>query len=285
VIGPAQLTLMICPPPGMIRGRGPPPTEGFASVKLPRGHTVALSPARKLICDVMQASRRVPLIAMERRLALADLVRARQALPVRPSWFAVFMKAYALVSEQHPPLRRAYMSFPRPHLHQHACTVAHLAVARRIGEEDGVLGLKVRQPERQSLTAIDALIRRARSEPVEQIKDFRRALRLSRYPTPVRRVAWWVALNVSANWRAKHFGTFGLTAVGALGTMQSHLLSPMTTTLTYGEFAPDGSIAVRLFYDHRVLDGVGPATALADLERVLCGPILAELRGELLKAG
>jgi hypothetical protein len=58
----------------------------------------------------------------------------------------------------------------------------------------------------------------------------------------------------------------------------------MTTTLTYGDFAPDGSILVRLFYDHRVLDGVGPAAALAELERVLCGPILAELRGELSQA-
>jgi hypothetical protein len=237
-----------------------------------------------LICDVMHASRHVPLIAMERRLALADVVGARRVLPARPSWFAVFMKAYALVSEQHPSLRRAYMSFPRPHLHQHACNVAHLAVARRIGDEDGVLGLKVRHPERRPLAEIDALIRRSRTEPVERIGDFRRALRLARLPAPIRRLTWWLALNASANWRAKHFGTFGLTAVAGLRAMQAHLLSPMTTTLTYGEFAPDGSIAVRLFYDHRVLDGVGPAAALADLERVMNGPILAELRGDVSRA-
>jgi hypothetical protein len=131
------------------------------------------------------------------------------------------------------------------------------------------------------LAEIDALIRRARTEPVERIADFRRALRLTALPTPIRRLAWWLALNVSAKWRAKHFGTFGLTSVGALGAMQADLLSPMTTTLTYGEFAPDGSIPVRLFYDHRVLDGLGPAAALADLQRVLCGPILAELRGDI----
>jgi hypothetical protein len=220
---------------------------------------------------------------MDRRLALADVVHARQTMPVRPSWFAVFAKAYALVSEQHAPLRRAYMSFPRPHLHQHAGTIAHLAIARPIGDEDGVLGLKIRHPERRPLAELDALIRRVRTEPVEEIAAFRRSLRLASLPTPVRRLAWWAALNVSANWRVKHFGTFGLTAVGALGAMQATLLSPLTTTLTYGEIAPDGSIAVRLFYDHRVLDGVGPARALVDLERALCGPILAEMRGERLR--
>jgi hypothetical protein len=52
----------------------------------------------------------------------------------------------------------------------------------------------------------------------------------------------------------------------------------MTTTLTYGVFAEDGSVTVRLFYDHRVLDGVQPARALQDLEQTLCGPILEELR-------
>ncbi len=253
-------------------------------MKLPRGHTIPLSPARRLVCDIMHASRRVPLIAMERRLALADVVHARQALPVRPSWFAVFMKAYALVSQEHEPLRQAYMTFPRPHLHQHKCNIAHVAVARRIGDEDGVVGLKLRHPERRALIEMSDLIRRARTEPLECIAAFRRVMRLTRLPTPVRRLAWWTALNVSANWRLKYFGTFGLTSVGAVGAMQIQLLSPLTTTLTYGEFAPDGSIAVRLFYDHRVLDGVAPAAALADLERVMNGPILAELRRELSQA-
>jgi hypothetical protein len=252
-------------------------------VKFPRGQNIPLSPARRLVCDIMHASRRVPMIAMDRQLAIADVVKARRDMPVRPSWFAVFAKAYAIVSERNATLRQAYMSFPRPHLHQHGGNIAHLAIARPIGNEDGVLGLKIRHPERRPLAEIDTLIRRARTEPVERMPAFRRSLRLASLPTPVRRLAWWAALNVSANWRVKHFGTFGLTAVGALGAMQATLLSPLTTTLTYGKIAPDGSIPVRLFYDHRVLDGIGPARALADLERVLCGPILAEMRGERLR--
>jgi hypothetical protein len=253
-------------------------------VTLPRGQNIPLSPVRRLICDVMHASQGVPMIGISRRLNLADVVRARRALPVRPSWFALFVKAYAVVSQQRAPLRRAYMSFPRPHLHQHACSIAHVAVARPVGDEAGVLGLKIRHPERRPLAEIDALIRRSRTEPVERISDFRRALRLARFPGPVRRLAWWVALNVLPNWRTKHFGTFGITSVAALGASVSHLLSPLTTTLSFGEFAPDGTIEVRLFFDHRVMDGAEPSLALVDLERVLCGPILAELRSDVSRA-
>jgi pyruvate/2-oxoglutarate dehydrogenase complex dihydrolipoamide acyltransferase (E2) component len=52
----------------------------------------------------------------------------------------------------------------------------------------------------------------------------------------------------------------------------------LTSTLNYGVIAPDGSVDVRLTYDHRVLDGATVARALADLERVLNCEILAELR-------
>ena len=41
---------------------------------------------------------------------------------------------------------------------------------------------------------------------------------------------------------------------------------------------------VRLFYDHRVLDGVQPAAALQELEETLRGPILEELRGAASRA-
>jgi pyruvate/2-oxoglutarate dehydrogenase complex dihydrolipoamide acyltransferase (E2) component len=58
----------------------------------------------------------------------------------------------------------------------------------------------------------------------------------------------------------------------------------LTTTLSYGQFAPDGSIDVRLFFDHRVMDGADPSAALVELERMLRGPILAELRGDLCRA-
>ena len=56
-----------------------------------------------------------------------------------------------------------------------------------------------------------------------------------------------------------------------------HTLSPLTTTITFGVIEPDGSVLVRLFYDHRVLDGVQPSEALRELEEALNGGILHEL--------
>lgn len=42
----------------------------------------------------------------------------------------------------------------------------------------------------------------------------------------------------------------------------------------------DGSVSVRITYDHRVLDGATAARTLMCLEDVLNGEILAELRQE-----
>ena len=40
-----------------------------------------------------------------------------------------------------------------------------------------------------------------------------------------------------------------------LGAESLHPLSPLTTTLTYGVVRPDGTVPVRVVYDHRVMDG------------------------------
>src|SRR5205807_9347706 len=100
-----------------------------------------------------------------------------------------------------------------------------------------------------TLAEIDATIRKARSEPVEQFPDFRRLLLLGRLPRLLRRLLWWMGLNVSGSWRAKYIGTFAVTGVAALGSASLHTLSPLTTTLTYGVLAPDGTVLARLFYD------------------------------------
>jgi hypothetical protein len=53
----------------------------------------------------------------------------------------------------------------------------------------------------------------------------------------------------------------------------------LTTTLTYGPIDPaTGRVTVKIIYDHRVLDGAYVARRLRDIEEVLNGAILAELR-------
>ena len=74
------------------------------------------------------------------------------------------------------------------------------------------------------------------------------------------------------NWNVR------LSVYSSLGAESLHPLSPLTTTLNYGTINDDGTVWVRLIYDHRVFDGATAARALAKLEEVLHGPILAELR-------
>ena len=107
---------------------------------------------------------------------------------------------------------------------------------------------------------------------------FRRALLISRLPRPLRRLAWWIGLNFWGRKRAHYMGTFGVSVYAGLGAASLHPLSPLTTTLNYGVIDADGTVDVRLIYDHRVMDGSTVARALKDLERVLTCEILAELR-------
>ena len=50
----------------------------------------------------------------------------------------------------------------------------------------------------------------------------------------------------------------------------------LTSTIHYDMFDPNGSIAMRLSFDHRVLDAAAAAGALEDLESVLLSDILRE---------
>jgi hypothetical protein len=115
--------------------------------------------------------------------------------------------------------------------------------------------------------------------PVDSVPSFSRAMTLSRLPLPLRRLVWWMGLFSDGACRAHFFGTFGISVVASLGAAGLHILSPLTTTINYGVFEPDGTIDVRLVYDHRVLDGAPTARALAALEDVLHGPIRDELLG------
>jgi hypothetical protein len=242
------------------------------------GRNLSLSLPRRFIGDLVHFAHQVPTVPMERRMYLAPVVAARLAAEPRPSWCAVFTKAYALVAARRPELRRSYIPFPWPHLYEHPINIASVGVERRMGEEDAVFFAHLRRPEVQPLAAINAHLRRLKDDPVHSIGLFRRILKVSRLPRPLRRLLWWFGLNLSGYRRARYLGTFGISVVAGLGAAGLHLLSPLTTALNYGVFGPDGSLEVRVTYDHRVLDGAAVARAMQDLEGVLKGEILTELK-------
>lgn len=242
-----------------------------------RDRIVLLSPARRLMCDCMFFSRRVPLLTVERRMDLQPLVHAWQTLVDRPSWFALFAKAYALVARHYEPLRRSYMSLPWPHLYQHADSAATCTIERRIGNEDCVFSMQISNPDQLPLREISALIHHAKAAPLWQVGVFWKQRILSWLPFPLRLLVWWVTLNAWGWLRGHHVGTFGITGVCSFGTDLVNFPTPQTTTLACGLFQPDGITTVRMMCDHRVVDGSVAARALVDLERTLNEEICEEL--------
>jgi hypothetical protein len=233
------------------------------------GRNLPLSIPRRLTGDLLHFAQQVPTVPVQRRMNIQSLVAARRLSLSRPSWCALFTKAYAMVAAARPELRRAYLQFPWPHLYEHPISVASIAIERYLGNEPGVFFVQVRGPETHGPEQLDVYLKDCKEQPLERIGTFRRALRVGRLPRFLRRFLWWYGLNVSGYNRARNLGTFGVSVYSGLGAEGLHPLSPLTTTLNYGVIADDGTVDVRIIYDHRVLDGTTVARALADLEQVL----------------
>ncbi len=248
----------------------------------PKGVVFPLSVPRRLIADLLHFARRVPSIPLSRMMDVSALFTARRSHPARPSWSVIFMKAYARVAMDHPPLRRALLEWPVHRMYEHPQTNCSLAIERTFLGEEGVFFGMFRAPEGQTLGELQRSLIEFKHAPLDEIGFFRRMIRISRFPTPIRRFLWSSSLNVSGRARAKRFGTFGVTTLGGTGVEQIHPLSPLTTTLTFGPIDSWGKVTVKIIYDHRVLDGAYVARRLVDLEETLNTAILDELRkGEI----
>ncbi len=237
------------------------------------GKYVPISYFRRLVADLMHFSAKVPSATIERHMDLANLVAARRTCLPPPTWSAIFTRAYALVAARTPPLRTSYLTFPWPRLYEHAVNIAILNVDRQLVGERVILYTHVPSPESLTLQEVDAVINVHRYDPVDSIPSYRNASRLSRVPWPFRRLLWWAALNVFGSIRCAHFGTFGVSSLGALGAGITRLTPLLTSQLHYGMFDTAGGVEMRLSFDHRVLDGATVAVALADMEDVLLGEI------------
>jgi hypothetical protein len=242
------------------------------------GRSLRISPFRRLVIDLMHFSRKVPSVTVDRRMNLAELLLARKACTPRPSWCAIFAKAFAIVARQRPELRQSYMSLPWARIYEHPRNIAAFNIDRQYGNERIVLYTHIRQPENRSLSELDELVRHQKEAPLETINSFRRAMRLAALPGPLRRLVWWLTLNLFGRRRSHNFGTFGLTSTASYGAGILNIIPVLTSTLHYGLFDEHGSLDMRMCFDHRVLDGASAAQALCELETVLQNEILDELR-------
>jgi hypothetical protein len=199
----------------------------------------------------------------------------KQAAP-RISWAAIFVKAYALAAQKHAPMRRTYIRWPWPHLVEEARSTAMVVVNRQYLNEDRICWGRFDHPELRPLLKIQRLLDRYQNEPVEQI--FRRQVTLSRMPMPLRRLLYWLNQNFGGSKRVLRLGTFTMSTLAGQGVLNRMHQTFLTSSLTYGPVDDEGRALVTLLCDHRVVDGIVAARALADLEAALCGPIAEELK-------
>ncbi len=248
-----------------------------------RGTVRKISLPRRLVADLMHASIRIPFVSLSRPLNVRQLLEAR-ALAAQPTgWAAIFVKAFSLVARDEAVLRTLYVNWPSPGFYELPRSVAMVAIARVEHGQDCVLPQKVPAADTLPLSEIDAQIRHAKDAPIAEVPAFRKIMRVTRLPLPLRRLMWLVGLNLGRQ-RANWFGSFGVTSVAAYGAGELHALSPGPFILSYGVVAADQTINVVIRWDHRITDAALIAKALTRLEQVLNTEIAAEMRGQRQQA-
>lgn len=239
-----------------------------------KGQWRIISPARRFVIDLMRVS--VPLIVVERAMALAPVLAARAALAERPAVTALLLKAFAIVAQEEPALRRFFLRWPWPHYYEIPVSIGFLIVERHDIERNAVFGLKIGAIDGLPLAEIDRRVREGKTAPVAAVPSLQRLMTVARLPGFLRHRLWDLALAVG-RLRANHFGSFAISSVGALGIHHVVSRAPGPSLLTYGPIAPDGSLIVQLQWDHRIYDAALAAIALQRIEAALNGPIRDEL--------
>ncbi len=237
---------------------------------------VGISINRRLVLDGLSFAKRVPLFPAEKFIDLADVAALRERTSTRISWAAIFVKAYALAAVRHQPLRQTFVRWPWPHLVEEPRSTGMVVVNRQYRGEDRICWGRLAQPEVTPLVDLQRQLDAYQNEPVDRI--YRQQIRLSRLPTFIRRVIYWLNMNFGGRKRAKRLGTFTMSTLAGQGVFNRMHQTFLTSSLTYGPIDQHGQSLVTLLCDHRVVDGIVAARALADLETAMCGAIAAELR-------
>src|SRR5207253_7688365 len=140
----------------------------------------------------------------------------------------ILAKAYAIVAAENPILRQSYISFPWAHLYEHAEPIAAIVVERAFRGENALFFTRLRHAHTRSLADLHAAVRHAKESPLEAVSEFRRAMRLTRFPAPLRRLFMWLGFHASGRLRERNTGTFGLSSPAAEGAGMLQLITPLT---------------------------------------------------------
>jgi hypothetical protein len=239
-----------------------------------RGKAKPVSLARKLVIDLMHVS--VPLVAVKRTMKIERLVKARAEQDVRPGWTTIIAKAYCIVARDEPWLRTFYLKWPWPHFYEVPRSVVGAAVVRDSFDKDVPILLKIGSADEFSLTEVEAILQRGKNAPLDEVPAFKRLLRITRWPLPIRRLVWAAGLNIGRQ-RANYFGTIAITSLATLGSETTIANSPGPSLITYGLVRADHTMELLFHWDHRIFDGVLAARVLQRLEDVMNNEIADEL--------
>jgi len=252
--------------------------------------TRRLDAQRLLVGDIVRLSRRIPIFPVDRVMQLGAVDEARRQSCVRVGWAALFLKAYALVARDRPALR-SWIARPivpllgRPRWATSPVSVASLALSRPRGDEtpgpdraldpEAIWWARIRAPDELALPDLQAGITRFATSPIDDL--FARQLELRMLPRLLRRLVLRANLRSASAKRAVRLGTFSLSTLAGEGCSNRGHPTFLTTSLSYEPLDEAGRMRVTLLADHRLIDGVPAARALAALEATLTGEILREL--------
>jgi hypothetical protein len=248
-----------------------------------KGRRIPLSRPRRILTDLSHASLAFPRATLRTRINVGALVAPRESAPsgARIPWPILFAKAFALVAQDMPHLRRVYAKLPWPHFYELPTSVGSIIIERDWPEaaptEKALFLGRLKDPAATPLPDLAAAMRHHKTAPIDSIADFRRILMLAGLPLPLRRAGLWLALNLGRQ-VPNYFGTFAISPLGSHGAGILHTIPVWTSFLNYGPIDADGGTDVYLSVDHRVMDGGHAARAITALEAALNGPILAELK-------
>ena len=243
------------------------------------GRTIPLSLPRKWICDLLEFSQRVPTVAAERVLDVRALAAARKKVSSQPRWCSVIMKSFGLASQCIPELRRSYLEFPYSHLYEHPSSVASVVIQRDFLGEPAVLTGLIQAPETLPLAELELRMHHLNCLPFEDIGSYRRLIRTTKLPRPLRRLVWWYGLSVSGRTKSKVFGTFSCNSVAKMQIQMRQFVTPITTSLYYDAVSKAGELTVQMIIDHRVFDASVVGRALGELESILNSEMVEEVLG------
>lgn len=253
--------------------------------------TQRLDAQRRLVGDIVRLSRRVPTFPVDRVMLLGEVDRLRREAVPRIGWTALLVKGFALVARDRPALRSWYV--PRrlispwrgPRCATSSLSVASIAISRprpadtaagiRAIDPESLWWARIRAPDAMTLPLLQEEITRHATAPEEEV--FARQLQVRRLPGWLRRLVLRANLASAGAKRPLRLGTFSISMLAGEGCSNRHHPSFLTTSLTASPLDESGRSVVTLLADHRILDGVPVARALAALEVALTGPLSAEL--------